>query len=93
MARRGFRVRAAGHDRGPTGEEVPSVRSADEPGATGAPAARDRVGDEGGDPACWAALVCPACGRVTEQRPPGRRLGSPLGPATCEHCGAALPDD
>jgi rubrerythrin len=38
--------------------------------------------DEGGDPACWAQLVCPACGRLTED-PAARR---------CPACGAELPD-
>jgi rRNA maturation endonuclease Nob1 len=39
--------------------------------------------DEGGDPACWARLVCPACGRLTED-PQARR---------CAACGAELPAD
>lgn len=44
---------------------------------------------EGGDPACWAHLVCPVCGRIREGREPhactgdlpvpdaGSREGSP----------------
>ena len=39
--------------------------------------------DEGGDPACWARLVCPACGRLADEGPPTR----------CPACGAELPDD
>ena len=38
---------------------------------------------EGGDPACWARLVCPECGRMVEQEPLTR----------CPVCGAELPDD
>jgi hypothetical protein len=39
--------------------------------------------DEGGDPACWARRVCPACGRLADEDPPTR----------CPACGADLPDD
>jgi rubrerythrin len=39
--------------------------------------------DEGGDPACWARRVCPACGRLADEDPPIR----------CPACGAELPDD
>ena len=27
---------------------------------------------EGGDPACWLARVCPACGRLADEDPPPR---------------------
>jgi DNA-binding MarR family transcriptional regulator len=37
--------------------------------------------DAGGDPACWASRVCPACGRLDE-RAPAQRDGR------CPHCGA-----
>lgn len=37
---------------------------------------------EGGDPACWLNRVCPDCGR----------LNGELGGATCESCGAELPE-
>jgi hypothetical protein len=37
---------------------------------------------EGGDPACWADRVCPACGMLDE-RGPGDRDG------TCPQCGRA----
>jgi hypothetical protein len=36
--------------------------------------------DEGGDPACWAARVCPECGRLNDARDP----------ETCEACGATF---
>ena len=36
---------------------------------------------EGGDPACWADRVCPACG-LLDERAPDERDG------TCPHCGA-----
>ncbi|HVD27874.1 MAG TPA: hypothetical protein VNC79_05160 [Mycobacteriales bacterium] len=39
--------------------------------------------DEGGDAACWARRVCPACGRLADEDPPTR----------CPACGAELPDD
>jgi rubrerythrin len=28
--------------------------------------------DGGGDPACWSARVCPACGRLADEDPPTR---------------------
>jgi uncharacterized protein YeaO (DUF488 family) len=37
--------------------------------------------DLGGDPACWLARVCPACGRLADRDPP----------TTCSRCGADLP--
>jgi len=37
--------------------------------------------DEGGDPACWAARVCPDCGQ----------LATGQAPQTCDRCGAELP--
>jgi rubrerythrin len=37
--------------------------------------------DEGGDPACWLARVCPACGRLADEDPPTR----------CPACGEELP--
>ncbi|MGX5656541.1 MarR family transcriptional regulator [Geodermatophilus nigrescens] len=39
--------------------------------------------DEGGDPACWLARVCPACGRLADEAPPTR----------CPACGEELPAD
>jgi rubrerythrin len=36
---------------------------------------------EGGDPACWLARVCPACGRLADGDPPTR----------CPSCGEELP--
>jgi rubrerythrin len=44
---------------------------------------RREPGDEGGDPACWLARVCPACGRLADEDPP----------TTCPGCGAALVPD
>ncbi|WP_153449522.1 hypothetical protein [Streptomyces smaragdinus] len=35
---------------------------------------------EGGDPACWLGLICPACGRVREDRTTSQ----------CENCGEEL---
>ena len=37
---------------------------------------------EGGDPACWAARVCPDCGRLADADPP----------TTCAACGRQLTD-
>jgi hypothetical protein len=39
--------------------------------------------DEGGDPACWLARVCPECGRLADEDPPTR----------CAACGAELTAD
>lgn len=39
--------------------------------------------EDGGDPACWLAFLCPECGRITEQDVAVR----------CEYCGAELPVD
>ncbi len=36
--------------------------------------------DAGGDPACWADRVCPACGMLDERTTAGRD-------DTCPHCG------
>lgn len=38
-------------------------------------------GDEGGDAACWANRVCPACGRLADDEPP----------TTCAECGTEVP--
>jgi hypothetical protein len=35
---------------------------------------------DGGDPACWLARVCPACGRLADEDPPTR----------CTACGELL---
>jgi len=35
----------------------------------------------GGDPVCWAHLLCPECGAIPEDREVGR----------CPRCGAELP--
>jgi DNA-binding MarR family transcriptional regulator len=39
--------------------------------------------EDGGDPACWASRVCPACGRLDDGPPQPR----------CAGCGAPLGDD
>lgn len=39
----------------------------------------------GGDPACWAHLVCPECGRLAE--------GKSAEEGICAVCGATLPSD
>ena len=39
--------------------------------------------DGGGDPACWLARVCPACGRMADEDPPTR----------CPACGEEIPLD
>jgi hypothetical protein len=36
--------------------------------------------DTGGDPACWVARVCPACGRLADEDPPTR----------CQACGELI---
>ena len=40
----------------------------------------DEPVEEGGDPACWLARVCPACGRVADEDPPTR----------CPSCGERM---
>jgi rubrerythrin len=42
------------------------------------------VTDQGGDAACWADRVCPACGMLDERD--GRD-------GRCPHCGATASDD
>lgn len=37
--------------------------------------AEDRVDEEGGDPVCWAHLVCPECGAIESE---GHRAGCEL---------------
>lgn len=41
------------------------------------------LAERGGDPACWAHLVCRTCGQIPAGRP---------GPV-CDTCGAPLGDD
>jgi hypothetical protein len=50
---------------------------------TEAPSRADVELNEGGDPACWAHLVCPECGLLNSTKHPNR----------CEGCGASFPDD
>ena len=45
----------------------------------------DEEPEIGGDPACWAHLVCPECGRFAE--------GDSADTGICAICGAALPSD
>jgi rubrerythrin len=40
------------------------------------------LSDQGGDPACWLARVCPDCGRFVEELP-----------TRCPRCGAEVTDD
>ncbi|MDQ0381178.1 hypothetical protein [Amycolatopsis thermophila] len=44
------------------------------------PEEREQVPDEGGDPACWLARVCPECGLVADVDPP----------TVCQRCGTRL---
>jgi hypothetical protein len=39
------------------------------------------VHEEGGDPVCWAHLVCPECGAIESE---GHRLGCDLAPQARE---------
>jgi hypothetical protein len=48
----------------------------------GGPPADDTELDEGGDPVCWAHLVCPECGVLNATR--NRRQ--------CEGCGTTFPN-
>jgi membrane protease subunit (stomatin/prohibitin family) len=41
----------------------------------------------GGDPACWAALVCPNCGALADTD------GAAGRPDACPRCGEAYPVD
>jgi hypothetical protein len=45
--------------------------------------------DLGGDPACWAALVCPNCGAIPDRAP----TSEPDGARHCPSCGEAYPID
>ena len=45
--------------------------------ASGGPAPEP---EDGGDPACWLARVCPECGRLADEDPPTR----------CPACGTEL---
>jgi len=67
-------------------EELTSTRIA-------APAAdlaeRDAELDVGGDPACWAALMCPNCGAIPDRAP----TSEPDGARHCPSCGEAYPID
>ncbi|MGH4024352.1 MAG: hypothetical protein ACRDRV_07180 [Pseudonocardiaceae bacterium] len=38
---------------------------------------------EGGDPVCWLARVCPACGQLADEDPPTR----------CPRCAAEITDE
>ncbi|MGY1774253.1 MarR family transcriptional regulator [Geodermatophilus sp. SYSU D00804] len=49
-------------------------------GAVSGTPSRREVPEEGGDPACWLARVCPACGRMADEDPPTR----------CPACGERL---
>jgi tellurite resistance-related uncharacterized protein len=56
-------------------------RTADNGGASAA-GEHDGSADQGGDPACWAGLLCPECGAVMDGNPhkegcPSGRLGPP----------------
>lgn len=58
--------------------------SIEHPGVVGVPSdVRPLADEEGGESACWAALVCPECGRLVAAGPPTR----------CEQCGTALTVD
>lgn len=49
--------------------------------------------DQGGDPVCWAHLVCPVCGRfAAEAEGSGQPAGSGqvTGTRRCPECGAEL---
>jgi hypothetical protein len=52
-------------------------------------AERDAEFDVGGDPACWAALVCPNCGAIPDRAP----TSEPDGARHCPSCGEAYPID
>ena len=58
--------RLSGHSRTPDRRELDGERSG----------GRHTV-DEGGDPACWAGLICPECGSVVDGSP--HRSGCPRG--------------
>ena len=59
-----------GSERPPSGGEEAAGEGGDEPGDVA-----DDEGDEGGDPACWAGLVCEECGAVVGPDP--HRPGCP----------------
>jgi hypothetical protein len=63
------------------GPEDPMERDGQQP-SDGAVLAATEL-DEGGDPVCWAHLVCPACGLLNATRHRRR----------CEGCGASFDPD
>ncbi len=47
------------------------------------PPVTDAVIDQGGDPACWASLLCPNCGAVPDS----------ANATICQRCGQPYPVD
>ncbi len=62
----------------PPGQEDPAGNPQPGAGERDRAAVPAREPDEGGDPVCWAHLVCPECGAMISE---GHRPGCPSAPA------------
>lgn len=68
---------------GRAGTDLLVVASAVESGRHDGPMDAEDAEDEGGDPVCWAHLLCPACGAMPDPDEPSS--------GTCPRCGEELP--
>ncbi len=69
------------HEVGPLGAVRPSIEFFDMDSGSGVAGRAIEPGDEGGDPPCWAGLLCPECGAMVD-RAGHHRLDCPLNGTT-----------